>query len=226
VRWGIGDAILIPDYGPLETTSASLQGSFLFREAVFPILGKKTWITGRKPVSLTNIVRARNLYPQIQISETALHLKPLTLPNTDHQTLYTVGEAADLVGVSIPTLRMYEREGLIVTNRRQSRHRRYTQTDIDRLLCIRRMIRKEKISIAGIRRLLALIPCWKIKNCPEEARSACGAFQQHEAPCWMATHRSWDCKSTECRICPVYADVADCNTLKQQIARHTITPHP
>ena len=143
----------------------------------------------------------------------------------DVELLYTLGEAADLVGVSIPTIRMYEREGLIVTNRRQSRHRRYTRADINRLLCIRKMIREEKVSIAGIRRILALIPCWKIKNCPEDARTACGAFQQHEAPCWVASLRSWDCKSAECRLCPVYTDVADCHSLKQRIALYTLEPH-
>lgn len=139
-----------------------------------------------------------------------------------HEVLYTVGEAADLVGVSIPTLRMYEREGLIITARRNSRHRRYTQADIDRLLCIRHMIRQEKVSIAGIRHLLALIPCWKIKNCPAEARVSCGAFQQSEAPCWKASNRSWDCRSSECRLCPVYTQAADCATLKQTIAEHTV----
>jgi MerR family transcriptional regulator/heat shock protein HspR len=139
-------------------------------------------------------------------------------PDTGHEVLYTVGEAADLVGVSIPTLRMYEREGLIITARRQSRHRRYTQPDIDRLRGVRNLIRKEKISIAGIRHLLALIPCWTIKNCPEATRALCGAFQQTDAPCWMASGRSWDCKSAECRSCPVYVQVADCQTLKTTIA--------
>jgi len=134
------------------------------------------------------------------------------------ETLYTIGEAADVLGVSIPTIRMYEREGLIISNRRESRHRRYTETDIERIRCIRTMIRKEKVSIAGIRHLLALIPCWKIKNCPEEVRSACSAYQQTDAPCWMAANKSWDCKSAECRICPVYTQVADCHSLKQTIA--------
>jgi MerR family transcriptional regulator, heat shock protein HspR len=147
-------------------------------------------------------------------------------PGPAHEVLFTVGEAADLLGVSIPTLRMYEREGLIITSRRESRHRRYTQADIDRLHCIRDMIRKEKVSIAGIRRLLALIPCWKIKDCPEEARTACGAFQQHEAPCWMAAGRSWLCKSAECRLCTVYTQVADCSSLKRTIAAHTTAPAP
>lgn len=144
-------------------------------------------------------------------------------PATGHEVLYTVGEAADLVGVSIPTLRMYEREGLIITSRRQSRHRRYTQSDIDRLRCIRDMIRKDKISIAGIRHLLALIPCWKITECSEEVRTACHAYQQNDAPCWMASEKPWNCKSAECRTCPVYGYAADYRNLKGTIASLTGT---
>jgi MerR family transcriptional regulator/heat shock protein HspR len=147
-------------------------------------------------------------------------------PGSGHQVLYTVGEAADLVGVSIPTLRLYEREGLIITSRRKSRHRRYTQADIDRLHCIRHMIREEKVSIAGIRRLFALIPCWKIKDCPEHVRIECAAFQQNDAPCWMASKKTWECKSSECRTCSVYAKVADCLTLKSTIASLTGTGSP
>jgi MerR family transcriptional regulator/heat shock protein HspR len=139
----------------------------------------------------------------------------------DQTQLFSIGEAADMLGVSIPTIRMYEREGLFISSRRDSRHRRYTEADLDRLRCIRNMIRKEKVGIAGIRRLLALIPCWSIRNCPEEARMTCGAFKQNDAPCWMASNRSWLCKSAECRTCEVYAHAADCHTLKETIARFT-----
>ncbi len=135
---------------------------------------------------------------------------------------YTIGEAADILGVSIPTLRMYEREGLIIPERRQSRHRRYSEGAVERIRCLRTMINEEKVSIAGIKRLLALIPCWKIKNCPEEARTSCAAFRQHTEPCWMVTRKSWECKNAECRVCPVYTNFTDCHTLKSTIADVTI----
>lgn len=131
---------------------------------------------------------------------------------------YTIGEAADILGVSIPTIRMYEREGLIIAQRRQSRHRRYSVADIERIRCVRNLIRKEKVSIAGIRRLLALIPCWGVVGCPEEARASCPALQQHETPCWMVTGRSCISKSAECRHCRVYTEIADCHTIKRTIA--------
>ena len=80
------------------------------------------------------------------------------------QRLYTIGEAADLIGVSVPTIRMYEREGLIIPLRKASRHRLFADHDLQRIRCIRRTINTEKVSIAGIRRMMALIPCWKMKG--------------------------------------------------------------
>jgi MerR family transcriptional regulator/heat shock protein HspR len=139
---------------------------------------------------------------------------------------YTVGEAADLVGVSISSIRMYEREGLIIPYRRGSRHRRFSEADIERIRCLRKVINEDKVSIAGIRHLLSLIPCWKIKNCPPEAREACPAFSSTKKPCWMLSGKTWDCRSAECRLCPVYTDVANCATLKQIIAHHTTSVEP
>jgi MerR family transcriptional regulator, heat shock protein HspR len=140
------------------------------------------------------------------------------------EILYSIGEAADVLGISIPTVRMYERQGLIIPMRRSSRHRRYTAGDLERIRCIRRMINEEKVSIEGVKRLLALLPCWKITGCPEDAQRTCSAFAAHNAPCWIQTRRSWKCKSSECRECRVYADFADCHTLKQTIASCFATP--
>ncbi|NKX77585.1 MerR family DNA-binding transcriptional regulator [Gordonia amicalis] len=46
---------------------------------------------------------------------------------------FTIGQAADLTGLSIHTLRFYEHENLLVSTvaRTSSGRRRYTQTDID-----------------------------------------------------------------------------------------------
>ena len=138
------------------------------------------------------------------------------------QRLYTIGEAADLIGVSVPTIRMYEREGLIIPLRKASRHRLFAEHDLQRIRCIRKTINTEKVSIAGIRRLMALIPCWKMKGCPDDARDACPAFHDHENPCWMGTNKSWMCKSDQCRTCKVYIDTSDCSQLKQILRQYAI----
>ncbi len=137
---------------------------------------------------------------------------------------YGIGETADLVGTSISTIRMYEREGLIIPHRRHSRHRRFTESDIERIRCLRKMINEEKVSIAGIRHMLSLIPCWKIKNCPADIREKCPAFTSSGKPCWMLSGKSWECRSAECRACAVYTDVASCHSLKRTIASYTVHP--
>ncbi len=84
------------------------------------------------------------------------------------------------------------------------------------------MINDEKISIAGIRRMLSLIPCWKIKDCPDDVRANCSAFTQHDKPCWMVSDKTWEAKSEQCRECIVYTEHAGCQSLKETIAAFTI----
>ncbi len=143
---------------------------------------------------------------------------------TGQKTLYRIGEAADILGVSVPTLRLYEREGLILPIRKSSKHRLFTHDDIERVRCIRETINAKRVSIAGIKRLLSLIPCWKIRSCPESARSGCSAYTNGDAACWTVPGKAWECRTDNCRTCPVYTELSDCSTLKQTIVRYTATP--
>ncbi len=143
--------------------------------------------------------------------------------------LRTIGEAAELIGVSVPTIRLYEREGLIISFRNDQEHRMFSDADIERIRCLRNAINTEKISISGIRHMLAMIPCWRIKNCPEDARTSCPAFSTHDTPCWMVTNKSWECKNTDCRQCAVYTKFSDCRSVKSAVAGFTLpdtSTHP
>jgi MerR family transcriptional regulator/heat shock protein HspR len=142
------------------------------------------------------------------------------------QRLYTIGEAADLIGVSVPTIRMYEREGLIIPIRKESRHRLFADTDLERIRSVRKSINTGKGGITGIRRMMAELPCWQIKGCPEEARAGCRAYLDHDAPCWMASEKSWKCKSTECRHCVVYTGATGREELMQTLEVYAVAAHP
>jgi MerR family transcriptional regulator, heat shock protein HspR len=139
----------------------------------------------------------------------------------EKETVYSIGEAADILGVSVPTLRLYERAGLILPIRKNSKHRLYTENDLNRVRCLRQSINHKKISIAGIRSLLSTIPCWSIKECPDEIRRACPAFQSPDAPCWTVEGKPWDCSRSDCRVCSVYVESSDCQRVKQIVAQHT-----
>ncbi len=95
------------------------------------------------------------------------------LPNTD-TPIYPIGVAARLVGVHPRTLRLYEAEGL-VRPRYVSARRLYSQHDITWISCLRGLIHDAGISIPGLKKLLGLVPCWEIAECPEETRETCGA---------------------------------------------------
>lgn len=133
--------------------------------------------------------------------------------------VYTISTTAELLGISIHTLRMYEREGLIIPFKKNSGHRLYSQDDIERIKCIRRAINESKISIAGIRTIYSMIPCWKFINCSLKEREKCQAFNAHSQPCWTFKHDGNPCSSNECKKCPVYKNHAECGNIKQSITQ-------
>jgi MerR family transcriptional regulator/heat shock protein HspR len=133
--------------------------------------------------------------------------------------VYTISTTAELLGISIHTLRMYEREGLILPHKKNSGHRLYSQEDIDRINCIRKAINESKISIAGIKTIYSLIPCWKFIDCPMEQREKCQAYTSHSQPCWTFNHRGNACFRNDCKNCIVYKDHAECGKIKQTITQ-------
>ncbi len=135
--------------------------------------------------------------------------------------LYTISTAAKLLGISVHTLRMYERAGLILPFQKESSHRLYSQSDIERLRCIRKAINEDKIGIAGIQRIHALIPCWEILPCTQKDREHCNAFKSHQVGCWTYNHKNNVCEKKDCRLCKVYKKAMDCNSIKNSIITAT-----
>ncbi len=127
---------------------------------------------------------------------------------------YTIREAAKMLDVSDHTLRLYEREGLIAPYKKESSHRLYSESDIERLKSIRDAIVVRKMNIAGIRALYSLIPCWDIVKCSDEERSRCSAYQKNFMPCWTYDHDDNVCSDRACRLCPVYKEYSDYDKLK------------
>lgn len=71
---------------------------------------------------------------------------------------FTIGQAAERTGLSVHTLRFYERENLLVSDltRTSSGRRRYTQTDIDWLeICVR--LRESGMPLAQLAEFAALV---------------------------------------------------------------------
>lgn len=133
------------------------------------------------------------------------------------EPIFPIRTAAKLLNISIATLRLYEKEGLIIPAKTEGNQRMYSQADIERIECIRKAIRDSKLSINGIKSIYSMIPCWDIVNCPIEDRENCSAYLGHEEPCWIDRHPNTVCEFKECRECRVYQNFYKCGDIKNLI---------
>ena len=99
------------------------------------------------------------------------------------EKIHKIGQVAEMLGISVPTLRMYEREGILIPVKSSGGTRYFNDEDIVWIRCIRRMINELGLNIEGIRRLLAMIPCWDLTQCDNHRSGACRADATR--PCWM-----------------------------------------
>jgi MerR family transcriptional regulator, heat shock protein HspR len=135
--------------------------------------------------------------------------------------LYSIGVISDLLNVSVHTIRLYESEGLIIPFKKDSKHRLYSQNDLIRLKCIIESIREKKFSIAAIKMMYSLIPCWSIIKCSENEREECSAYNSNLMPCWTYKHQNNTCENITCNQCEVYLKHSNCDSIKESIKEST-----
>jgi MerR family transcriptional regulator, heat shock protein HspR len=138
-----------------------------------------------------------------------------------YKPIYSIGSTARILDISVHTIRMYEKAGLILPNKEKGRNRLYSEKDIERIRCIRKEINENKYSISSIQKILSFIPCWREINCSEEARINCQAFNNGNLPCWTYKHNETKCNSLKCRACEVYNNFK-CNNIKEKIIHYTL----
>jgi MerR family transcriptional regulator/heat shock protein HspR len=133
------------------------------------------------------------------------------------EPLYSIGVVAKKFGLSVHTLRLYESEGLILPYKTDTKRRLYSQADINRIACIRDLIERRGLNIAGIKALLAMIPCWQLKPCSDEDRKNCDAYTSQTLPCWIVKDKGEKCQQVECRECNVYKSMSMCTNFKEYL---------
>lgn len=138
---------------------------------------------------------------------------------SDSAPIYHISAAANILGISVHTLRMYEKEGLILARKTDTNQRVYSRKDLNRIQCIRNAIKGKKIGINGIKVIYSLIPCWEIVNCSAEERKTCEAFNGFENPCWTYEHPNTMCEHKDCIDCEVYYDYSQCGKIKELIKK-------
>lgn len=161
-----------------------------------------------------------------------------------------IGAVARQFGISVDLLRLYEREGLLIPLKSQRGTRYFTENDFAWIGTILRLVREARLNFAGIRRLLALLPCWEIRQCGHERRAGCPIVQDASRPCWAnrtccAAHaagakgRAVAESATkeppsvlpvagngtqDCYFCGVYRSAPACENLKALLAASTEIP--
>jgi MerR family transcriptional regulator/heat shock protein HspR len=125
--------------------------------------------------------------------------------------LYTLGIASQLSEIPAHSIRQYIDEGLIIPFKLESKRHLFSRNDIDRLKTIRSLIRDRGLNFSGMRALMAMIPCWSMRECPEDDRSSCGGYTDNFQPCWEASEKGRHCRNENCRDCEVYHSL-DINT--------------
>jgi MerR family transcriptional regulator/heat shock protein HspR len=118
--------------------------------------------------------------------------------------VYTLSTTSTLSGIPVHSIRQYIDKGLIIPFKKESNRNLFSQVDILRLKFIHKLLDEDGLNIAGIRTLLAVIPCWAIRQCSTEERETCQAFHSDANPCWEASEKGTLCKNTNCRECKVY----------------------
>lgn len=129
-----------------------------------------------------------------------------------------IGAVARHFNVSVDLLRLYEREGLLIPIKSQKGTRYFTEQDYLWIGTVLRLVREARLNFAGIRHLLALLPCWKIRNCGFEKKQQCPVMKDPTAPCW--TNRTCSTSNAQdCYTCAVYRSAPSDENLNALLVR-------
>ncbi len=129
-------------------------------------------------------------------------------------TKIKIGAVARHFQVSVDLLRLYEREGLLIPLKSAKGTRYFTELDYPWIATLLRLVREARLNFAGIRHLLALLPCWEMHGQGDESKRECLAAAGPDAPCWKD---QTFCSPAQCYVCEVYRAACKCGNLKALI---------
>lgn len=133
-------------------------------------------------------------------------------------TRVKIGAVAKHFSISVDLLRLYEREGLVIPIKSPKGTRYFTEKDYVWIGTVLRLVREARLNFAGIRHLLALLPCWEIRACGHEKKQNCTVTKDPTAPCW--TNRTCCSEEQDCYNCAVYRSAPACENLKALLAHN------
>ncbi len=121
----------------------------------------------------------------------------------DARNMYRINNVAQQVGLSQKRIREYEKEGLIKPEREpRTNNRIYSEFEVVQIRRITQLIHERGFTVACLRNLLVLAPCWNIFGCVD--REECPAYQNPHQDCWRVMSREQDFRCGPCERCAVY----------------------
>lgn len=117
----------------------------------------------------------------------------------DDKPLYSITVAAELSNATPRMLREYEKAGLIKPARVNTQ-RRFSNNDIQFIKNIRFYLEEAGMTIAGLKILYKMAPCWEVKQC---GATDCAAYGEYTKKCWELAELANPDKSLSCAGCPV-----------------------
>jgi len=142
------------------------------------------------------------------------------LPIDMYEPVFSIGIIAQKLGIAVQTVRLYEKEGLILPFKSPTGRRFYSLHDWERLKCLRQMITEYGINLQGIKRIMAFIPCWEFRGGLDDNCLECPAYFEATGPCWSLSKVGEKCQKENCRTCPVYKINLPCSKMKEVIYGH------
>ena len=112
-----------------------------------------------------------------------------------------IGAVADLLGVCVRMVRIYEERGLVQPARKNNQ-RLYSFNDVCWLGHLRQVMNEECYGLDEMSRLISLPACWMLKDCPEDVRSGCALPESPGKRCWEVAKLQGRCG--DCRSCQIY----------------------
>lgn len=135
----------------------------------------------------------------------------------EEKALYTIGIVAEIINEHPETLRVWERNELIQPER-VNNQRRYSNNDLKKLKFIKYLIHSKGLNIAGVKQLIGMYPCWKMRNCNGGAKQNSTVPVNNAKPCWKIEGTFCfkpNDKAEVCSTCSIYRDCNGCDKIRR-----------
>ncbi|MCB2228795.1 MAG: helix-turn-helix domain-containing protein [Desulfarculaceae bacterium] len=117
--------------------------------------------------------------------------------------MYLINEVSRKVDLSQKRIREYEKEGFIRPQREANTNNRlYSDFEVTQIQRINYLIHERGFTLACLRNLMVLAPCWNIFECPD--KSSCAAYEDPRLACWRVRQSRQTLCPGPCEHCAVY----------------------